>query len=404
MSIGLDLSPLEHPSPLSTSAPTDILELLAENERQLAELAVQVQEILDEHDLDSYGAFRVAIDVIDALPIKVGAGLHGVAQALHAGEWSMGARVLAVGALLRNLGYFAGPYAQDDGKLFIGLSNSDTSEQINAARKKLRVRRAPKKGHAKVDHDFRFLLWDGVERLGAKTKAERQFPTGMLFEGPTRPFTFVGRKNPDFLLNAAEPSALRLYGDHGELPFMQRPLALSYIQYYPALSFQEHVIEVTREVASLDMGPALRDLRIRVGDDHAYVTLLLRTLQTEFEYIPGAIRSAYQILHDRQGDCDQLSGVMAGLLTESGWSLEDLAVLRWRHPSPHFPGHIALGLRPQGSTPPPTAHAFNEGKRGTYVALDTVYFRRHKTKGVISEWGDISDKYRNRRPQVSPLR
>lgn len=403
MSIGLDLSSLEPPTPLDTTAPTDLVELLQENERQLAELAAQVQAILETHDLDSYGAFRVAVEAIDNLPIRLGKGMHTVSQALETGEWSMSARVLAIGALVRCLGYFAGPYAQEDGKVLIGLTYTDTTKQVNSPHKKTRVRRAPKKGHAQVNHDFRFLLFDGESRLGVKSPAERRFHSNLLFDGPHRPFTFLGRKNPDFLLSAAEPGQLKLHGDHGVLEYQQRPLALNYLKYYPALGFEEHVTEVTREVASLGVSTALKDLRSRIGDEHDFVTLLLRTLQTEFTYTRGSVRSAYQILHDRQGDCDQLSGVMAGLLTESGWTLDDLAILRWRHPSPHFPGHIALAVRPQRGTPPATALSFNEGARGTFVVLDTVYYRRHKTKGVTSQWGDISDKYRNRRPQVVPL-
>ena len=400
MSIGLQTT-FEGPSPSSDPSPTAVPELLAANEAQLQGLADQVRAVIAEHDLDDYAHFRIALEAIDSLPIQLGSGVHATAQALQHGQWSPSARMVALGALIRNLGFMAMPFVTADNQVILGLRFEDPIEQMNSAARKNRLQ-TRQGGRAPVTHDFYWLLFDGQSRIGVEANANPALPGGAWFEGPTQGFRFVGRKLPSFTLQAAEPAELRLYGGKGTLRYAHRPDALEYVKYAPSLRFEHHIPSAIQEVEALGMGGPLQELRAQIPDDHEFVTLLLRTLQAEFTFEVGALRSSLQILSDRRADCDQLSSILIGMLLLSGWSLPDIALLRWRGGG-QLHGHVALGIRPLTGQPKNGATAYNLGGRGSYVALDAAYVRQDTSGNVLTEWGDLQPKYRNRGPQAVPL-
>jgi len=383
MTMGLD-DVFEGPAPAPESPDRDPRRVLLANEAQCAALAQALRAVADRHELGDYGRFRLAVHAVDSLPIELGGPQLTLAGALHHGGWSPDSRLLAVAALLRSLGYGAVPQRRPDGRLVLALPVGDPPEALNVNLVKATARLRRGKGAPETIR-LRWVLWDGEQRLGEPRQGgELVLPLPELVQGPSAPLHFRQRVIPTFTTRRPDPQAWPVHGhDDLVLTWNQHRDALDWLALMPALSFAHQVHHTLQELQATDLAPSLEPLIARMPDDRTLVDTLLRTVQAHITYQEGPLRDLFQILHDRTGDCDQLSLVMASLLCACGWTLADLRAFRW-------PGHLALGVRPRDDSTPEGIHVQLGGQ--PFYALDAACI--HRTgQSLTSQWGQLNDRY-----------
>src|SRR5437868_948625 len=122
--IDWELEFTEEPSP---PAGRDAAAVLAADQVQIAALAGRLADQAQALGLDDYGRFRLAVFAVDGLGVRMAAGQGGgpltMGEALAAGVWDAAGRLLAVGAILRELGYAAAPLQRGDA-LLLGVPTS----------------------------------------------------------------------------------------------------------------------------------------------------------------------------------------------------------------------------------------------------------------------------------------
>lgn len=382
MSLGLP-DYFEGPPPSPEAPGSDPRTVFLEDEGQLDSLARQVEAVAERESLLDYGRFRLAMAAIDQLPIDLDGELHTVAGAIDAGAWSAGSRLLAIGALLRAMGYAVVPHQIEDSSLLLGLPLEGDPKSVNAntIKANLRVRRG--KGAAQ-SHVFRWLMWDGTGRIGdPRAGGTLVLKLPELLDGPQRGFSWVSRRIPAFTLQQPDPRVWPVHGQDRVLTWHQHEDARVWLAAFPALSFPHQARLAREELATLDITPSLEPLRTGAQTETELVDTLLRSVQTYIRYQEGPLRSLYDILEDRTGDCDQLSLVLQALLVSIGYELDDLRAFRW-------PDHLALGLRPREQGPTEGSGA-DEGTH-RFWALDAAF--THRTgEELTSAWGMLNRRY-----------
>ena len=225
MTLGLD-DLFEGPAPADLPPTVDPREALLAAEAELGDLAAQVAAIAEREGLGDYGRFRLVVLAIDQLPIEQvdESELHSPAAAVHRGAWSAHSRLIAVGALMRRLGYGAVPHVHADGSLTLGLPSGDDPAALNSNVVKISARLRRGRG-APESIRLRHLLWDGEGRLGGpKAGGTMVLPLVDLVRGPSAELHLAKRVIPAFTLRCPEPQVWPVHGhDDLALTWNQHP-------------------------------------------------------------------------------------------------------------------------------------------------------------------------------------
>jgi hypothetical protein len=226
-----------------------------------------------------------------------------------------------------------------------------------------------------------WALWDGAAAVGVGP-AQSGTPllsSTDLASGPQGRFAFSNRALPGFLLESVEPGELRVPG--GEpLPYRLPRDAATYLEWFPSLRFSAQARLARQELLALGLDPPLSAFATARATDADRLTALLRTVQTQFRYRQGPLRSLFGILRDRTGDCDQLSLLVAAALPSLGFGENDVRAVV-------FDGHLLLAIRGRDASAPPGPAWDDDGAR--FHPLDATYYVRQGAE-IASAWGDLA--------------
>ena len=361
--------------------------VLEHNTRQLADLKRWAAVSQRHFTFDDYGLFRLVVHTVDALPIEhITAQYRGtqtVSEALHSGVWTENDRLLAVAGGLKSLGFSVALLQTADGRLIMGLGTSDSD--VNAA--SITVRWMEGVGRTSEPKRVEWLLWDGLHRIGHLTKlGSRPNLDGLSFLTNQRhtgkPFSFMTRVAPSFTMRKQSSVALPLTGRKQMLRMKSYPDMARWFALFPEYEFERQVQFAQQEREWLQMGRSVRQLARELGSEQEVINVLLRTIQTQFEYKIGPLRSMVEVVHSREADCDQMAMFMLVALLELGYSSKDVVAVNW-------PEHLALGIRSKGRSPEGSSVRHNGTK---YHVLDLTYYV-YEEKRLTSTWGNVSPKY-----------
>lgn len=370
-------------------------EVLGDDERQLAPLAAQLTQVRQAHHLDDYGTLRLAITAIDALGIRTSGGgrLLAVGDALQRREWSPLARMVALAALLRDLGFNAVPYQTSRSEGLLGLPIGDPLEHLDVTR--TGMTRTLTEGRNKRSDERHWTFWDGENPLGqGKAGAKPVLAPAAMFEGPQGAMRLLERRAPAFTRHRMQAEILHVPGMRQGIAYFLRPDLADYLDLLPQRPFPHQTRVAVQELEELGMAEALGSLARAIPDESDRIDALLQAFQRHFVYKIGPLRSLHVIFRDRHGDCDQLSVLMAAALHHVGYREADLRTMRWK-------GHLCLAVRPRSGKVPPGAVSFKD-KAGTFVALDTTYYVTRNGEPV-TRWGQLADKWARQRFAVGPV-
>lgn len=370
----------------SSQRASDIFEA---NSIQLKPLAGPLGKIAHQLGLDDYGIFRLhcfAIDQLAGPPIR-GARTADLGTSIHVNKKiSPNGRMLAISALARLNGWAMVPIIHD-GSILMYVPVKDAQDSLNAHWRGTRWTRTVN-GKVSSVHDFHWLVWDGETPLGL-TESDQEAEKLLLgpdeiIDGPQAGFHFFQRKFPGFTMRAKQPARLELFDGSGALDYQARPDASRYLDYYPQYHFGPQTTLARQELTAMAMAPRLSRLRDRRMSEPDRIDLLLRTIQDAFTYTEGPLRPLFHMFEDRQGDCDQLSLILAACLKFFGYGAGDIIAMRW-------PTHLCLALSPK-STPPASAQlSFTVGAKRFYP-LDATYYY-HVNDRLATRWGMLSDEH-----------
>ncbi len=309
----------------------------------LAQATLKLREVLG---LDDYGLFRLMIFAVDHLTPtpEPGAPLCPMGMGMGMGHWSPASRLFAIGALARAAGYAVVPHLGAPGEVVLYIPIEDDPEDLNANWRSVTWTNT-RDGEVIGEHAFRWLVWDGDKPLGA---TEASYPEGallppeMIIAGSRAAFRMYHRVLPDFTLQRSYDDNLSWFESSNQLSFVNRPDAARYLNAFPQYRFGAQTKLALQEASTMELRGAVADL-MNVPEVER-MNLLLRTLQHNFEYTPGPLRPLFDVMHTRQGDCDQLSLVFASVLEMLGYDQDDVVAMTW-------PEHLCLAVRPKEDAP-----------------------------------------------------
>ena len=343
---------------------------MAHNTRQLRDLNRWVTVSKEHHTFfDDYGAFRLVIQTIDALPIERvqyrSVKPYTVSEALNIGAWTESDRILAIAGGLRALGYSVAVLEYEHRDLVLGLGTTDPD--VNAA--SITVRWMSGTGRQTEPRHVEWLLWDGTHRIGHLTKlGSRPNLNNLIFLTKQRPsghlFSFMSRVAPSFTRRTQSTVVLPVHGTRHSLRMHNYPEMAQWFSLYPEFDFEQQVRFAEQDRVWLQMGRSVRKLSRAMSHEQEVIDALLRTIQKEFEYKIGPLRSMSEVVHSREADCDQMAMFMVIALLELGYSSKDIVAINW-------PEHLALGIRPKGKSPDGTSVRYRGAK---YHVLDLTYY------------------------------
>lgn len=363
--------------------------LFEANSKQLKPIAGPLGKIARQLRLDDYGIFRLhcfAIDQLAGAPTP-GAATADLGTSIHANKQiSRNGRMLAIAALARLNGWAMVPVLHD-GAILIYVPVKDAQDSLNVHWRGTRWTRTVN-GKVSSVHDFHWLVWDGETPLGL-TESDQAAEAPLLepdeiIDGPQAGFHFFERKFPGFTMRTKQLAKLELFDGSGTLDYQARPDASRYLDYYPQYHFGPQTTLARQELTAMAMGPKLTSLRDRRMPEPDRIDLLLRTIQDAFTYTEGPLRPLFHMFEDRQGDCDQLSLILAACLKFLGYDSENIIAMRW-------PTHLCLALSPQRTPPSSSQVSFAVGSRRFYP-LDATYYY-HVNGRLATRWGMLSDEH-----------
>lgn len=362
-------------------------EVMKHNARQLQDLKRWAHVSQRHFEFDDYGLFRLVVQTIDSLPIQRSSGRHRnpqtVAESLESGAWTEQERLLAIAGGLRALGYSIALLQTENQQLVMGLGTSDPD--VNAA--SITVQWMAGTGRKATPQRVEWLLWDGEHRIGHLTKlGSRPHLDGLSFLTSERPsgkhFSFLTRVAPSFTMRTQTAVVLPIADGKQTLRMRSYPELARWFSLFPEFDFERQVQFAEQDREWIQMGRSVRSLAHKLGDEQAVINALLRTIQKQFTYVVGPLRSMSEVVHTREADCDQMAMFMLVALLELGYTSKDIVAVNW-------PEHLALGIRPKGQSPEGSSVRY---KGAIFHVLDLTYYIYDDQK-LTSTWGRVSPKY-----------
>ena len=367
-------------------------EVFLANLAEMGPLADAISLLAHAHQLDDYATFRLAVYATDiqAKPSR-SEPLRTASASAKRGAWSLTSRMLAVGATLRLMGYGALP--QQRGQQILLMVPFEGSPQRYNANIRSTTWTRTVNGVPVSQHPFRWLVWDGKRPLGLADGDGANKPlldADAIIEGPSRGFDFTRRMFPRFTLKDRTRRELPLFERRDALSYIAREDTAKFVSYYPTLQFGEQARLASQELKAMAMGPELVEFARSTRSEVDMVNHLLRTVQNHFVYTEGPLRSLFEIFEDRRGDCDQLSLVMAAMLSNLGYTSDDVVAMQWDD-------HLCLAVRSRSDTPPKDAELYIDiSGKGRFYPLEPTYYYRYNDR-IATRWGQINPQ-NTRRP------
>ena len=342
------------------------------NGRAFADLASWVEASAEAVSLDDYGRFRLVVAAVDALPIETrrGPGVQSVTEALEAGHWTPESRLLAVGGGLRALGVCTAVFSEGRRRVVLGVASEDSGLNVDAIEHRWRL--SGPAGTREVV--TRWLLWDGVQPLGAVDDHTRLRPTSG--RPPTgRSLDLSDPRPPAFTLRRA---AAPVGAMQGVPSVVRHPDAAGWMALSPERHLPSAVPAARDYVRRSGLLDAARRAMAGAPTESDRVDALIRFVQASFVYEPGPVRTLPELLERGRGDCDQLSLLLAALLLETGYAPADVVVVSW-------PDHLGLAVRPREGAGPDDAVALDI-TGGRYLLVDVTHYMWRNDR-LVSRWG-----------------
>lgn len=356
--------------------------LLLHNSRNLTKLTKAMDILKTRHQLDDYGILRVLVDLIDECVPKRSTVHRTFSQAIHHKEWSEDSRLLAIAAVLRNVGLYVIVTSQGN-QVQLLLSVSDEYEMLNSNRQEYTLSTGLR---------IKTVIWDGRLPIGqaAGLQNNQVWQDTLLTE--LRSFSFRNRTLPLFIFDKSEWRHLSVYQRQETLRYRYYPYLAEYLSYFPSFQFGHHVELAWQEARHMQFSHSLQALRKKISNEEELMNALCRTTQDQIQYVTGNLQSLHRIFGRGEGDCDQLSMMFATWMLEIGYSIQDIIGCYWADVGDGM-GHVLLGIRIPIMNDDDLA-AFTISNCGKYYCLDIVYYVRNCFGVLQSQVGKISPKYK----------
>jgi hypothetical protein len=238
--------------------------------------------------------------------------------------------------------------------------------------------------------EFHWLEWNGGRlgdlRIADEDPAARSFDVPLsaddLTAGPRGSFAFFARRLPEFTLARTVEDSLEVYGTGQRLGFTNRPDAAAYLDLYPQFRFPWQAALARAEAEHLGLAEPLRAFARGKGEEEL-INTLLRTYQDNFAYVPGPLRSLFEMYGADDADCDQMSLLFATSLSLIGYGAEEIRAVEWPH-------HLGLAIRPRERGPRGGTFLHVDGTK--FYLLDLTFYYKDARDRLISAWGTVGEQ------------
>lgn len=343
-------------------------------------IALALADIAKRYPLDDFGRLMLLRELALAVPLDPTAGPMAFHDAWHRG-WSATSRAVFVAAQL-NLQGVRAVVMLSGGVPLVGLPVNEPNlnartESITAERRLFQISKAIERKYA---------LWDVVGRIGApgdiSNDADLLTPLEELFRNDAgRPLDFRKRNVPEILWARKQTGIFQWPGGKAVV-YGIFPDVAAYVQRFPEHSFTAQLAIERYDMRRVALGAQL--LNFADAGERVFVSQMLQAVQMNFVYKGGSLRSIHEILVSGEGDCDQLSLVLALLLLDVGYQPEALAAVMWQDAD-----HLGLALRAQKDLGSMAGAAFYSFEGRPFYVLDPTFYHKRETE-LISSWGEMN--------------
>lgn len=353
-------------------------------ERNKSEITIFYQSLKlfsDSQRLDDYGVFRVGWHILNNIGIKDGRKKVSFAQALRSKEWDKASKLMSFIALMNSYGLRVLPLETNKREVLTLVDVGGEYDQFNSVR--LELSGVGPSGAYRI----RGVVWDGCNQIGKPA-------TGLGLGNPIgspmnyikgRPCNFSRRKIPKLFSKGTFPGEIPFVGSSStNISFKYSENLRTYLKLFPELNFGEMAFVGKQEIDELAVAASLKKIRSEIKDEKRFIDGLIRSIQSYTTYRAGPLRSPYEVLGSKMGDCDELSLLMASFLLASGYHRRQVFGLRWD-------GHLALAIKPFSDSPIQGAKIVIPGY-GKYYCVDMAYYIRGFS-GPKTAWGDLDAGY-----------
>lgn len=344
--------------------------------------------------LDAYGRLMLVRAVAMQPGLDARERPRSFGQAWNA-TWNERSRAQFVAAQVTLMGFPAFVFSAGD-RWLVGLPTNDPD--LNARTQSLSVER---KLLMKTDTaNFTFVLWDVQGRIGdplvpAGVEIKLVNDLADIFAARDgKRFDFRKRAVPESLRANKRSGVFRWPGGKAAA-YDVFPDVAAYLRFFPEHTFAVQTAIDADEVRRTGLGKLLAGFH--TGDEARFVSEMLQAVQLNFTYTLGPLRSAPEVFNDLQGDCDQLSLVLARLLVDAGYAPDAIAAVTW-----DTADHLGLAVRPRKAPPAGAGFKYVIGGQDYYV-LDTTYYHKREDE-LITAWGEMNPDNQTRSASLVTLR
>lgn len=379
--------------PKTPAAPRSWEDLEERNKTEGKPIAARLASEADALKLDAYGRLMLVRTLAMTPRIDTRAKPRTLTQAAD-GSWDERSRAQFVATQVQLMGYPAFVFSAGE-RWLVGLPTNDPD--LNARTQSVSVERKTLLKSEKAS--FTFVLWDVQGRIGdplvppgAEIKLVDDLSVIFDARGGKR-FDFRKRAVPESLRANKRSGVFRWPGGKA-VGYDVFPDVAAYLRFFPEHTFAVQAAIDADEVRRTGLGKLLAGFH--TGDEARFVSEMLQAVQLNFKYTLGPLRSAPEVFDDLQGDCDQLSLVLARLLVDAGYAPDAIAAVTW-----DTADHLGLAVRPRKA--PPAGQGFKYVIHGKdYYVLDTTYYHRREDE-LITAWGEMNPENRTRSASLVTL-